>query len=739
MTPIASTVRSDRRAVRLLVAAIVAVLYVGGPAVSRLPAASQPAPPTSRLEPAQPITREISGGERHVYRLSLREGDYASVTVVQNGVDVIVRTTGPDGSTSGEFQDDLRLYGEEHVSLVANAGGEYELAISTELTHAARAPYTIRVDAIRPATADDRTIQEVRALGAKVARLIEVSNYAAAVPLVERAVSLAETARGPDDLLTAEQVRLLALCHRMKRDYTRAQPLFERASAILERTLGAEHPLTAQAWDGLASTYEHLGKRPQAEKLITRALEVYQKTFGEEHPLIANALTTQAIIRMDAGDLGKADDLLQRALVVSEHTEPLNSMGRVALLNNLGNVALEKEEYPKADGFLQRALAIQQALLGPDPEESAIVLNNLGVVARERKDYAKAEEYYRRALSIREKALAPDHPDIAANLSNLATIYRATGDSARALETNFRALAIFQKTAGPYTGGTVLSLGNIARTYAMIGDIPNALGFQRRVDAALETQLALNLSIGSERQKLAFAESISERTDRTISLHLSSGDPAAGALALLVILQRKGRVLDAMTDSLGALRQRIGNAEDEELLDRLNTTTTSLARLTLNAAQNTPPQERLQTIARLEADKEKLEADISEHSAEFRSQSRPVTLEAIQATIPRGAALVEFTRFRPFDPKAERNLEAYGASHYVAYVLGADGDPRGHDLGLAAPIDRAVGALLEALRDPQRNDVSALARAADEKVLQPFAERLATRRGFSSRRTVRSI
>ena len=348
------------------------------------------------------------------------------------------------------------------------------------------------------------------------------------------------------------------------------------------------------------------------------------------------------------------------------------------------------------------------------------MLNNLGVVARERKDYAKAEEYYRRALSIREKALAPDHPDIAANLSNLATIYRATGDSARALETNFRALAIFEKTAGPYTGGTVLSLGNIARTYAMIGDVPNALAFQRRVDAALETQLTLNLSIGSERQKLAFAESISERTDRTISLHLSSGDPAAGALALLVILQRKGRVLDAMTDSLGALRQRIGNAADQELLDRLNTTTTSLARLTLNAAQNTPPQERLQTIARLEADKEKLEADISEHSAEFRSQSRPVTLEAIQATIPRGAALVEFTRFRPFDPKAERNLEAYGASHYVAYVLGADGDPRGHDLGLAAPIDRAVGALLEALRDPQRNDVSALARAADEKVLQPI-------------------
>ncbi len=140
----------------------------------------------------------------------------------------------------------------------------------------------------------------------------------------------------------------------------------------------------------------------------------------------------------------------------------------------------------------------------------------------------------------------------------------------------------------------------------------------------------------------------------------------------------------------------------------------------MNTAQNMPPQERLQTIAQLEADKENLEAEISEHSAEFRSQSRTVTLEAIQAAIPRGAALVEFARFRPFDPKAERNLEAYGAPHYVAYVLGSDGVPRGRDLGPVEPIDRTVAALLEALRDPQRDDVSALARTADHSVLQPI-------------------
>ena len=42
-----------------------------------------------------------------------------------------------------------------------------------------------------------------------------------------------------------------------------------------------------------------------------------------------------------------------------------------------------------------------------------------------------------------------------------------------------------------------------------------------------------------------------ERTDRTISLNVRAmpTDPDASALAALVLLQRKGRVLDAMTDT----------------------------------------------------------------------------------------------------------------------------------------------------------------------------------------------
>ena len=90
---------------------------------------------------------------------------------------------------------------------------------------------------------------------------------------------------------------------------------------------------------------------------------------------------------------------------------------------------------------------------------------------------------------------------------------------------------------------------------------------------------------------------------------------------------------------------------------------------------------------------------------------QPVTLEAVQAAIPDGAALLEFAVFRPFDPTAERNAEAYGPPHYAAYVVRRQLPPHGVDLGPAAPIDEAIDALRQALRDP-RADRRQAARAA---------------------------
>jgi CHAT domain-containing protein len=190
-------------------------------------------------------------------------------------------------------------------------------------------------------------------------------------------------------------------------------------------------------------------------------------------------------------------------------------------------------------------------------------------------------------------------------------------------------------------------------------------------------------------------------------------------------LQRKGRVLDAMSDSLGALRRRF-NRQDQTLLDKLNETTTKLVGLVLEGAQDATPDERARAIKALEDEREKLEGEISRRSAGFYERRTSLTLASLQAAMPRDAALVEFAVHRPISPKAyefitDRSLDpnAVGEPRYVVYVVRTNGAARGVDLGAAKEIDAAVELYRQALRDPQRKDTRRLARELDEKVMRP--------------------
>jgi CHAT domain-containing protein/tetratricopeptide (TPR) repeat protein len=506
------------------------------------------------------------------------------------------------------------------------------------------------------------------------------------------------------------------------RDAPRAELLFDRAIRVLDQTYGPEHPWPAMARARLALAYERQGRNAQAEVLLRQAIDVIERTLGTEHPWFAQCLASLGNLRGWAGDPGKAEELALRAMAILDRIGETGSTQYAGLLNTLANLEVQKRNYPAAEALFLRALALNERIDGPESFAVSITYQNLGAVAREQKDYPKAIEYATRALSIRERVLGADHPDIAQLLNNLANIRHAQGDTPGSLELHFRALRIQEHALGPYDRGTLVSVGNIARRYAAIGDIPNAVAFQRRADTILDAQMRLQLAVGSEREKLAFMNDVSARTDRTISLSLreAATDPDARALAALVLLQRKGRVLDAMIDTFASVRLRPRDDADRVLLDQLVRTSAQLADLTLNTPAEGRSGEERARLRTLEEERERLEAALSTRSAEFRVHMAPVTLDAVQAAIPPDAALLEFAIFRPFDPKAERNTDAYGPPHYAAYVLRRDAPPRAWDLGPAAAIDGAIDALRQALRDRTRTDLTPRARAVHDRVVRPI-------------------
>src|SRR5262249_40222103 len=164
-------------------------------------------------------------------------------------------------------------------------------------------------------------------------------------------------------------------------------------------------------------------------------------------------------------------------------------------------------------------------------------------------------------------------------------------------------------------------------------------------------------------------------------------------------------------------RQRVTGGGDRAVLDQWKDTTAQLARIALGGPG---VRNGRAAAADLESRREQLEAALSDRSAEFRAQIRPITLENVQAAIPGDAALLEFAIFRPFDPESKRNEEAYGPPHYGVYLIAKHGAPVGVDLGAGEDIDRLIVRRREAVRDPAALDVKTRARAVDERVMQPI-------------------
>lgn len=545
-------------------------------------------------------------------------------------------------------------------------------------------------------------------------------DFTRAEPLFQRALAIFEKALGTEHYAVGMTLDNLAGMYHEKGDYARAELLFERALKIREKALGPENPDVALTLNNMAGLYKTKGDSVRAEALYRRALAVWEKALGPEHYALAMPLDGLASIYAYRGDNERAEPLFRRALAISEKVYGSEHYLVAVKLNNLAHIYESKGDYRRAEELKLRALVIFEKVFGAEHYAVATTLNGLATLYINKGDYERAEPFLYRSIAIKEKSLGPEHPLLATELNNLAFLYDSRGDYAHAEPLYRRALMILEKTAGENHPdvGTVLS--GLATLYEATGDTAQALRLQTRAGEIREHHLALILTTGSENQKRLYLDTRDGDVNVNISLHLRSAPTSeeAARLALTTILRLKGRVLDAMTDQVTSLRRRL-DTQDRALLDQLAAARTQLAALVLKGPGETDPAQYRAEVARLEGEGERLEAQVSARSAEFRALAQPVTLERVQRAIPEEGALVEIASYTPFNAKAKTPGERFGEERYVAYVLRRGGAPAFADLGEAAPINRRIRELRAALGDRHSTDVKQAARALDELVMRP--------------------
>lgn len=549
-------------------------------------------------------------------------------------------------------------------------------------------------------------------------------DYVKAESLFLRALAIWDKVLGPEHSHLAVSRLNLANLYRDMGDYAKAKPLLQRALVIWERALGTEHPNVAATLNSLATLYRIEGNYAKAEPLFQRSLDMRKKLLGPQHPEVAASLNNFGTLYLYLGDYARAESMYQSALAITEKAFGSEHPNVAASLNSLANLYKAKGDYARAESMYQSALAITEKAFGSEHPNVAHSLNNLALVYEAEADYARAEPLLHRAVDIRKKKLGPQHFDVASSLYNLANLYHAKNEYAIAEPLYQHALEIWEKSPNPEHPNVALSLNNLALLYVEKGDIAQAIMLQSRARAISEHNIALNLAIGSESQKLDYLATLGAQTDQTIFLHVrvAPNNLTAQNLATATILQQKGRVLDMMSDSLTTLRQHL-DPQGQQLLDQLRDTSSQLSRLLSAGPQKMSNYQYQSLIVMLKDRIGKIEAEIGSRSAEFHALSQPITIEAVRAAIPSDAALIEFAIYRPLNVKVTSNDKIYGEPRYVAYILRRQGEIQFEELPEVRVIEPMVKKWREALRCPEQ-DVKVLARALEEKVMQPIRARL---------------
>lgn len=571
-----------------------------------------------------------------------------------------------------------------------------------------------------PATDRTEVVQEAQALQQQASALQQQGDLRRAIALTSRAVQMLESTRGAERLQLVLALSKLATLQQAAGDWEQAETQLKRVHQVFQTLLGPEHPSLAASLNNLAAFHRDRGDYAQAMAFAQQAVDLVERKLGPDHKRIANLLNTLATLHYEQGNRARALALYQRALAIQERSLGRDHPDVAGTLNNLAMLRQDQGELAPARELFERALAIKEQALGANHPDVAIALHNLAELHRDLGELDRAVSLLERALAIKEETLGRGHARVATTLNSLAVLrheQRRYDEADRLLQ---RALTLRRRALGPNHPKLATVLFNQARLRLAQGRVDDTVRLLERVAELDEQKLQAVLATGAAEQKRSMFEDLRKITGVTLSVHaqFASSSPRALRLALTTVLRRKGRVLDAASDTLHTLRRSADPAVRAQL-DELRASRAELATLLLRGPGQQDLGQHQAKTAELEAAVATLEEQLGRRYAKLRVERAPVTIEGVQAALDTHSALVELVVYRPWNPTARSKKEARGPKRYAAYVLHPRGAPRWIDLGPAKAIDERVRRARQMLGLGGLG-YAKLARQLDELVMRPI-------------------
>lgn len=683
------------------------------------------------------IRRTILGVEHPDYTTSLNNlaGVYRSLGNYTAAESLLREAIEIDAKVLGEahpgYATDLNSLG-----LLYTLMGKYDAA----------EPLFCRVLEIRRRAQGEEHPEFVTGLNNLAALYDSMGRYDAAEPLYRRALEITRRVLGEEHPDFGTCLNNLAAYYCQTGDYRAAEPLLHQALEISRRTVGEAHRDFASTLNNLAHVYLSMGNYPAAERCYRRAIEVSRGALGETHSETATSLNNLAELYYEMGDFREAESLYREALQVISQALGEDHPHFARCLNNLALLYRTTGNYAAAESHYEQALAVCRKVLGYQHPDVATTMSNLAMLYRATGDVFAAMRLDLEALEIRRRAVGEEHPDFAASLNSAAILCETFGNYEMAEQFHRQALEILRRTRGDGHPYVAVGLNNLAMLFCTIGNhgaaeplFLEALETQRHVlgwdhpdvsltllnlaglyvatdrerDAlelvleagSIVTQMIGHVfSMGSETQRMAFAESVVGSF--YLLLSLVAGHLSLSAVAIRAALDLAMRRKAVGAEGLAIQRDTVLGGRYPALAGELRELT-ELRMLIARSILAGPGVEGAEAHRGLldewTAAREQLEAALARKIPEMNIEQMLHTADSrkVALALPPESAVLEFVRFNVFDFKAipARGESQLKAPRYLAFVLRA-GESDGVsmiDLGEAAAIDSKIAAFRESI------------------------------------------
>ena len=551
--------------------------------------AAQDSNATPVLESGKPLKRELSGGETHVYQLALMTGQYARLTVDQQGINAAVAASDQNGKTI-IIADTAGIGDAESFSLVAEASASFRVEVRSPDKSAPGGRYVITVTELRAATEQDThrvNAERAAAEGMLLYSQQRTESRRKALEKYQVSLSLWQSAKDPSEASNA--LYMIGLIYNGLGEYRKALEAGDQG-LLLARD-ARDRRREAYLLNTIANSYYALGDGVKAFDFYGRALTLSRSekdrvgevmtlsnlgmaygSTGEPHKALdhfnqvlsivnvlgdrgkeATTLGNLCSIQTSLGEYKKALDSCNRSLSLKRELN--DRLGEAATHGNVGVIHFSSGEYQKSLDSHTRSLNIHKDLGNSQGE--AIALNNIGLVYATLGEYEKAIGYYDQALQPLRKA--DDKRRIATALNNIAVSYAKLSDYQKALEKHLQVLSLHHDAGNKE--GEAITLNNIANCYQNLGEKPKALDYYSQAVALHRTVanprlLATALrNIGDlQRQSGEYQKALDYFNEGLqISRDIGDRNNEAGILVLVASIERD-------RGNLAAARQRIEEA-----------------------------------------------------------------------------------------------------------------------------------------------------------------------------------